>query len=81
MTFGQLIEYNIEIFLLKNHTRNVVEKLSPDPFLKNQNWAYLWINSLKVLYSLFLLYANQRAFEIKWNKAADHLLLLYTTLF
>ena len=37
MTFGQLIEYNIEIFLLKNHTRNVVEKLSPDPFLKNQN--------------------------------------------
>ena len=22
-------------------------KLFPDPFLKNQNWAYLWINSLK----------------------------------
>ena len=34
-------------FFLKNHTRNVVEKLFPDPFLKNQNWAYLWINSLK----------------------------------
>ena len=25
----------------------MVEKLVPDPFLKNLNWAYLWINSLK----------------------------------
>ena len=31
---------------MKNHTQNVVEKLIPDLFLKNQNWAYLWINSL-----------------------------------
>ena len=33
----------------------MVEKLFPDPFLENQNWAYLWINiSLnKVLYSFF----------------------------
>ena len=36
-----------ETFFLKNHTQNVVEKLVPDHFLKNQNWAYLWINSLK----------------------------------
>ena len=36
-----------ETFLLKNQTQNVVEKLFPDPFLKNQNWDYLWINSLK----------------------------------
>ena len=35
---GQLIEYNIRnIFFLKNHGQNVVEKLFPDPFLKNQN--------------------------------------------
>ena len=27
--------------------QNVVEKLVPDPFLKNWNWADLWINSLK----------------------------------
>ena len=33
---------------LKNHLQNVVEKLSPDTFLKTQNWAYLWINSLKL---------------------------------
>ena len=38
MKFGQLIEYNMKnIFFLKSHTKNVVEKLLPDPFLKNQN--------------------------------------------
>ena len=38
-----------ETFFLKNHTQNVVKKLFPDSFLKNQNWAYLWIDSLKSL--------------------------------
>ena len=33
MTFGQLMEYNIRFFL-KNHTRNAVAKLVPDPFTK-----------------------------------------------
>ena len=50
MKFGQLIEYtmsNIFLIFLKNHTQNVVEELVPDAFLKNQNWAYIWINSLK----------------------------------
>ena len=42
MKFGQLIEYKWELFLLKNHTQNMVEKLFPDPLLKNQNWTYLW---------------------------------------
>ena len=42
----------------------MAEKLFPDPFLKKQNWAYLWINSLKDLYSLFLLHADLRAIEI-----------------
>ena len=27
--------------------QNVEERLVLDPLLKNQNWAYLWINSLK----------------------------------
>ena len=50
MKFGQLIEYNMrwETLFLKNHTWNVVEKLFSDSFLKNQNWAYLSINSLKL---------------------------------
>ena len=33
-------------FSLKNHPQNVVQKLFPDPFLKNQIWEYFWINSL-----------------------------------
>ena len=34
--FGQLIEYDIRNSFLKNNTQNVVEKLFPDLFLKNQ---------------------------------------------
>ena len=30
-----------EIFFFKNHTPKVVEKLVPDPFIRNQNWSYL----------------------------------------
>ena len=41
---NEIIEYNWQTFLLKNHTENVAEKLFPGPLLKNQNWAYLWIN-------------------------------------
>ena len=45
MKSGRLIEYDMRnVFLEK--LWNVVGKL-PDPFLKNQNWAYLWIISLK----------------------------------
>ena len=42
MKSGQLIEYN-----MKSIFQNVVEKLFPDPFLNNETWPYLWINSLK----------------------------------
>ena len=33
MKFGQLIEYNMRNFFLKNHSQNVVEKLFQDAFL------------------------------------------------
>ena len=47
MKFGQLIQYNIKnVFLEKSHTKCDGETM-PDPFLKNQNWAYIWINSVK----------------------------------
>ena len=36
MTFGQLMDITCETYFLKNHTQNVVEKLVPDPVLKNQ---------------------------------------------
>ena len=49
MKFGHLVKYGMRnIFLEKS--KSVVEKLVPDPFLKNHNWAYLWINT--VWYSL-----------------------------
>ena len=41
-----------EAFLLKNDTQNLVKKLFPDTFLKNQNWAYLWINSLQFVFTV-----------------------------
>ena len=35
MKFGQLKEYNTtSIIFLKNHTKNVMEKIVPDPFIK-----------------------------------------------
>ena len=45
MKFGQLIEYNMTIILLeKSYSKYGTEKLVPDFFVKNQNYAYLWIN-------------------------------------
>ena len=35
MKTGQLIECNMRNISLKNHTQNMMEKLVPDPFLKN----------------------------------------------
>ena len=37
MKLGQLIEYNMRNIFLKNDTLNVLEKVFPDSFLKNQN--------------------------------------------
>ena len=37
MKVVQLIEYNMKNAFAENHTRNVVEKLFPDQFPKNQN--------------------------------------------
>ena len=39
MKFGQLLEYN-----MRNNAQNVVQKLIPDSFLKNQDRAYHCIN-------------------------------------
>ena len=35
--FGPLIEHNMRNIFVQNHTQNVVEKLFPDSFIKNQN--------------------------------------------
>ena len=52
MKFGQLIHYNMRIIFLENYTQNVMKKLFPDPFLQNQNWKDLRINSL-YFYSVY----------------------------
>ena len=40
--------------LSKIYTENVVEKLFPDPFLKNQNLACLWIARLGFIQFIFI---------------------------
>ena len=48
MKFSSLIEYNIRsIFLEKSYTKCGGETI-PRSFFRNQNWPYLWINSLKL---------------------------------
>ena len=49
---------------MKNHTQNVVRKLVPDPFTKNQNWACLWINSLKCYIGCFYCMSKWRSTKI-----------------
>ena len=59
--FGQLIEHNIAwdiSFFLKNNTQNAVEILLPDPFLRSQNWPYLWINSVRFYKACFYCMTN-----------------------
>ena len=46
------------MFFLKNHTQNVMERLFPYLFLNIEDWAYLWINSLK-FYIVFVFIACQ----------------------
>ena len=55
MEFGnQYITYiTWTIFFLKNHAQSLVEKLVPDPLMKNLNWAYLWISNRK--YQVFFI--------------------------
>ena len=47
MKFGQLIEYNMRnIFVEKSYTKCAGETI-PGSLSKNQNLAYLWIDSVK----------------------------------
>ena len=64
---------------MKNHTQNLLEKLVLDLFLKNQNWAYLWINT-EYLHSLFYCMSKLRAIKIYWNQG-DHFFLCHAQLF
>ena len=53
MKLSQLIKYNIRNnFYEKSHTK-FCGKTTPKSFLKNQNWAYLWINSVRFYTTCF----------------------------
>ena len=75
--FCPLIENNMrKTFFLKNYTQTVVETLFSDPFLKNQNWAYRWINSLWFAFIVCQLEDCQNIFKLScrpfpfiWYKA------------
>ena len=58
MKFGQLTEYNMRNIFLEKSYRKCVEKLFPDLFLKNQNWAYLWISILKFYMFCYYCFPN-----------------------
>ena len=64
MKLGQLIKHTIRNIFLENHIQNVVEKLVPDSFIKNQNWAYLWIKSLKSFKAGFCCISKSRSTKI-----------------
>ena len=57
MKFGQFIEYNMKIFLMKNYP--MVEKLVPETFIKNQSCTHLWTNRLKCHKFLFIVSPSQ----------------------
>ena len=78
MKFGKLIEYNLRnIFVEKSYTKCAAE-LFPHPYLKYQNWAYLWINSVcKVLNSFFycmLIWGLSKYSEIKKQTTCFYLI-------
>ena len=45
--FDQLITYKTRYNFLKKSYTKCGGKLFPDSFLENENWVYLWINSVK----------------------------------
>ena len=74
MKIGQLIEYNTRnIFIEKLYTKYGGEA-SPRPFHKNQNWTYLWTNSLKCykvcFYCMFKSKIYQNIFKRKCQTLA-----------
>ena len=78
----QLIEYNMINNFLENHTKNVLGKQVPKYSIKYQNWAYLWINSLKLYKIVFIVcLSNSGSPKTYQNNGADHLLPPYIKLF
>ena len=76
---SQLIKQHEKHFFMKNDTQNVVRKLLPGSFLKNQNWIYLWINNLKIYFYCRTSWGASKYDEIKaaWFYKAFYIKLFY----
>ena len=78
---GSLMKYRMrKTFLEKSCTKRWGE-LVPDPFPKNQKWAYFWINSLKFYTVCFYFISKSRTTKIYRAEIADRKLLLHIKLF
>ena len=63
---------------MRNHTQNVLKKPVTDPFLRNQNWEYLWIRSLKIYTVCFCCMASwglSKYIETKLQTTRFHLMI------
>ena len=58
-----------------NHIQNWVQELFRDPLLKNQNWTYIWINSLKIYAICFYCMSKLRdQYILKYTIYAIHII-------
>ena len=64
MKFGQLIEYNMKNIFLEISCTKRSGEASPRVFCENQNWTYLWINSLKYHKVYFCCMSKPRSTKI-----------------
>ena len=64
MKFGQLIEYNMRTIFLENLLSKCGVETIPRPFSSKLKLNISLDQYLKVLYSLFLLYAKWRAIKL-----------------
>ena len=79
--FGQLIEYNMRNIFLEKSCTSCGGKAIPRPFSCKSKLSIFLDQKPEVSYSLFLLYAKLRAFEIYSNWSADRFLLPYIRFF
>ena len=75
MELCQFTEYSMRcIFLEISYTKYggeaIVEKLFPNLFLKIQNWAYLWINSLKFCFYCMQVKGYQNILKVSYRPLA-----------
>ena len=74
MTFCQLMEYNVRNIFLQKLCTKCGGEASSRPFYKNQNWAYLWTNSLKCYkVCFFFLCSSQGLIKLfyKWKRGLE----------